>query len=294
MVKGTGRVVGWALGFALILPGMDAEAGNLDSVRAQAEASLLIQGEIEIERDGHVSKVSVDREERLTPTLVDFVRDQALHWKFAPIMVDGEVVRARSPMSIRLVAKPAQDGNFQLRLASADFSGRAGSGHGDVRWGLKRSPAYPTELAVRAVTATVYLVLKIGRDGNVADSVVEQVNLRAVGREEQMAEFRRLFANSSIAAAKRWRFLVPTEGPDKDETYWSVRVPVNYQLEGEPDESQSSSYGRWFSYIPGPRVRAPWMQAAEPAGFSPDALPAGGLFIAGDRGPKLLTPLQGG
>lgn len=294
MVKAAGRVVGWALGLALILPGVDAGAENLDSVRAQAEASLLVQGEIDIEPDGRVSKVSIDREERLTPALVNFVRDQALHWKFAPIMIDGQAVLARSPMSLRLVARPAQDGNFQLRLASADFSGRAGSGRGDVRKGLMRPPAYPTELAVRGVAATVYLVLKIGRDGNVADSVVEQVNLRAIGSEEQMAEFRQLFANSSISAAKRWRFFVPTEGPDKDEAYWSVRVPVNYQFEDEPDESQSSSYGRWFSYIPGPRTRAAWMQAAEPAGFSPDALPAGGLFLVGDRGPKLLTPLQGG
>lgn len=284
----------WIALACLCLPSA-VSAGNLDALRAQIENSLLVEGEVQIEPDGSVSQVKLSREDRLTPTITGLVRESALKWKFKPVLLNGTAVRARSPMSVRLVAKQEGAESYQVRLSAVSFGGPSGSQPGDIGSRKMTPPVYPEEMAARHVFGTVYLVVKVARDGTVADAVVEQVNLRTLATEKEMEKFRQVFAKNTLAAARRWTFRVPTEGAQVNDPFWSVRVPVAYTLNKEPSEDDKDSYGRWFAYIPGPRTAAPWLQANDPSNFSPDALPAGGVYLAGKQdGPQLLTPLQGG
>jgi hypothetical protein len=134
---------------------------------------------------------------------------------------------------------------------------------------------------------TAYLVLKIGRDGRVADAVAEQVNLRVVASEKNMARLRKLFAGAALAGAKKWTFNPPTIGEEADDPYWSVRVPVAFFT----DHLQLPKDTEWHSYVPGPRNPIPWR--SEQPTDSPDALAAGGVYPLDNNGPRLLTPLGG-
>jgi len=264
------------------------------AVRKQAESSMLVTGKIDIEPDGAVSALAIDQEAELPTGVVAFVRNTAMQWKFEPALREGKAVPARTPMTLRIVAKRLQDDAYQVEIRHASFTTYDPSDRHAVTSLRLSPPPYP-EAAYRAgVAGSVYLVLKVARDGTVADAAVEQVNLRVVASEGEMKKLRALLGNSALAAARKWTFRPPSEGKDVAAPFWSVRVPVNFSLRGQPNEGMPDSYGHWISYIPGPRERAPWVTGDDAAGFSPDTLPANGVYMVDNNGPRLLTPLQQG
>lgn len=102
----------------------------------------------------------------------------------------------------------------------------------------------------------------------------------------EMKRLHRLFAGSAIAVTKRWRFHYPTRGEEANAPFVSVRVPVDYILDGQAEEEP----GKWQAYVPGPRQHAPWLPPEQDT-VSADALASWGVYPAG-RGPRLLTPLE--
>ncbi|EKU24266.1 hypothetical protein XTGART2_2962 [Xanthomonas translucens pv. graminis] len=212
---------------------------------------------------------------------------------FEPALRDGKPVPARTPMTLRLVAKRQQGDRYQVEIRHASFAAYDPKDPRAVTSIRTPPPAYP-EAAYRAgASGSAYLVLKVARDGSVADAAVEQVNLRIVASESEMQRLREIFARSALAAARKWRFRPPSEGKDVSAPYWAVRVPVNYSLRDQPNQGMDGSYGHWISYVPGPRARALWDTGEDASGFSPDALSAGGVYMVDNNGPRLLTPLQG-
>lgn len=264
------------------------------AVRKQAESSMLVTGKIDIEPDGAVSALAIDKEEQLPTGVVSFVRNTAMQWKFEPVLREGKAVPARTPMTLRIVAKQLQDDAYQVEIRHASFTTYDPSDRRAVTSLRLSPPPYPAEAARAGVAGSVYLVLKVARDGSVADAAVEQVNLRIVAAEGEMKKLRTLLGNSALAASRKWTFRPPSEGKDVAAPFWSVRVPVNFSLGGQPNEGRPDSYGRWISYIPGPRERAPWITGDDAAGFSPDALPTDGVYMVDNDGPRLLTPLRQG
>ncbi|MXV06468.1 protein tonB [Xanthomonas sp. LMG 9002] len=261
------------------------------AVRKQIESSMLVSGTIDIEPSGKVSALALDQQERLPKGVVGFVRSTVMQWTFAPGLRDGKPVPARTPMTLRLIAKRLQGDDYQVEIRGADFSHYDPSDRSVVTSIQMKPPAYPQAAYSVGAAGSAYLVLKVGRDGRVADAAVEQVNLRVVASEQQMQQLRDVLGKSALGAARKWTFRPPSEGKDVDAPYWTVRVPVNYAL-SDTRRDASSSYGRWTSYVPGPRQRAPWITSQDAAGFSPDLLPAGGVYMADGTGPRLLTPLQ--
>ncbi|MCC4597545.1 energy transducer TonB [Xanthomonas campestris pv. phormiicola] len=264
------------------------------AVRKQVESSLLVTGKIDIEADGAVSALAIDRQDKLPEGVIGFVRDSVKQWKFEPVLRDGKPVPARAPMTLRIVAKRRQGDSYQVEIRHASFASYDPKDPRAVTSLKMAPPSYP-EAAYRVGAAgSAYLVLKVARDGSVADAAVEQVNLRIVGSEGEMKKLREIFAQSALAAARKWTFRPPTEGEGVSAPYWVVRVPVDYALSNEPNENSPSSYGHWISYVPGPRARAPWDTGKDASGFSPDTLSAGGVYMVDNNGPRLLTPLQQG
>ncbi len=135
----------------------------------------------------------------------------------------------------------------------------------------------------------MYVVVKIGRDGKVEDAAIERVNLTVVASEGDLVTYREWLSRATLQAARRWQFLVPTAGPDKDRPFWQTRVPVAYTLLGD----KRYGYGQWQPYVPGPKQDVPWRDAGADNSTNDAQIP-GTLQPLGSRGLKLLTKPDAG
>lgn len=278
----------WILAATLVVLSFAAFAAGKGpgAVRKQAEASLLVTGTIAIEADGSVTAVDLDSPEKLPQGIAAFVGSSAANWRFEPILDDGgKPAAVRTKMSVRLVGKSAGKGQMTVSIRGAEFGDYQARPEAERITGSKMTPpGYPESAAQVGAQGTVYLLVRVAPDGSVSEVATEQVNLRIIASEPQMNLFRNQFARTATAAARRWTFKPPTQGKDAQQTQWVVRVPVDFTFRDKRE------YGQWEAYVPGPRERIAWAQQDDPA-FSPDALPDGGIYLAGSKGPKLLTPL---
>jgi hypothetical protein len=273
----------WLMVFScLVLAGTGPGA-----VRKQIESTMLVTGVIDVEPDGHVSTYSLDQVDKLPPGIVQLVEGVVPAWTFEPVLVDGHSIRAQARMTLRIVAKKLEDQSYSIGIRSASF-GKGEPGQ-SVRPDKMEAPTYPTIAAKSGVAGTVYVVLRIGRDGRVHDAFAEQVNLKIVASEREMDGWRGLLAHSALAAAKRWSFIPPTAGNSTDKEFWFTRVPVAYNLES----ARLPKYGQWETYVPGPRQVAPWLDHDDVAHMGVDAFVAGTVSQVG-TGLRLLTPLGDG
>ncbi|WP_317850722.1 energy transducer TonB [Stenotrophomonas sp. OVS01A] len=268
-----------------------ADAQTAREVRRQAEASMTLSGVIDIGREGQVEGFQLDRREKVDAGVAGFVDKAVQSWRFEPTLVDGKPMPARTTVHLRLIAGNMEGNSMQVRVVDACFGKLGGSSApstDDVTAAKTRAPVYPPQAASIRGQGTVMLLVKVGRDGKVADVIAEQTNLTVVGPERTMNQLRDVLAKASVRSAREWTFNPPTTGEDKDRDFWTVRVPVNYFF-----DKQSERYGRWTAYIPGPRQQAPWKTGEETLAAGSDLLPEGGVYMVGraQEGPRLLTPL---
>lgn len=268
-----------------------AASGGISAVRERIESSMLISGQVSIETDGSVSAIQLEKEEALPAGVVSVVRNAGLKWRFEPILKDGVAVRALAPMSLRVIARKLDDGHYEVSLRGINFTRFDHDDPENIAIISSKPPRYPRQAFDAGVSGSVYLVLKVGRDGKVEDVFAEQVNLAFLSKEGEQRRARAMLATSAGNSAREWTFRVPTQGPSAALPYWTVRVPVSYSLNNSAPEGNEQ--GRWVSYVPGPRESAPWLDDREQLGFSPDALADGSINLVDNNGPQLLTPLQG-
>lgn len=269
----------------------DVAAQTRREVREQAEASMVLTGEIDIGTDGRVEAFRLDKRAQVDETIVTFVESAVKTWRFAPVLVNGQAVRARTPATIRLGAKNNPDGTGLITLLAANFEKYDETSTDNVTKVKMSPPVYPEDVFNARGRGDVLLLVQVGRDGKVQDVATEQVNLRVIANEATMRKMRDKLARVSMGAARKWTFKAPSTGDEKDEASWTVRVSVRFSFSDEVER-----YGRWDAYIPGPRQQAPWRRdKALSADANTDLLPAGGVFMAdaASKGPKLLTPLGG-
>jgi len=268
-----------------------ADAQSARQARQEVEASMLVTGHVDIDREGKVSGHVFDQPEKLPAHAVDLIERAIPALRFEPVLVDGAPVLARAKMSVRLVATPVGDsqGNMHVRIASAHFGEEySDADRTSVRRSDLRPPRYPMNIAQIGGKGTVYLLVKVGRDGKAEDVVAEQVNLTALGNARQMQMIRNTLSKTAIDnALKHWTFTPPEQGEETSRDYWVVRVPVQFSF----NEDRETAYGQWSAYHPGQQQRPVWA-APTPPGFSPDTLVAGGVTPETSRF-KLLTPFQG-
>ncbi|WP_297831484.1 energy transducer TonB [Thermomonas sp.] len=257
--------------------------------RTKVESSLRVGGFVTIAPDGSVAGHELDSQAQLSPALTAFIDRAVAHWRFSPVVVDGQAVRVRVPMSLRLVLRPTPDGNYEARIASTWFMSGSDGAQADTNTQRvarrMQPPVYPTEALRMGGKGVVYLNVTYGPDGKVTQVYARQVNLRVLGTEAQMDRMRDQFAEASIRAARRWVFAPPTTGKEAERAVWSVVVPVDFRLSGEAGPRP----GEWETYVPGP-IRNPPGQSRDPlAEGSPDALPDSGVYSV-EQSARLLTP----
>jgi len=262
-------------------------AQNARQMRSEVEASMLVTGTVDIERDGAVAGYALDQEDKLPAEAVNLVRRFVPQMQFEPVLDGGAPIATRAKMSLRLVAAPVGEGQMRITIRSAHFVNEASAdATRTVRSSNLQHPSYPTEVASMGGKGTVYTLVQVAPDGSVRDVAIEQVNLTVLGSAREMASIRESLAKSVRRTARRWQFTPPSDGSAPERGYWLVRVPVEFSFYGDRER-----YGQWSAYHPGPRNSPAWA-LPDPPGFSPDTLVAGTAHPAESRF-RLLTPLEG-
>ena len=172
------RTLSASLGIAFLAGAAPvADAQTVRQARQEVEASMLVTGHVDIGRDGQAASHVLDQPDKLPPYVVELIARAVPSLRFEPVLVDGAPVIARAKTSVRLVATPAGDGegNMQLRIASAHFGEEySETDRTSVRQSNLRPPRYPMNIAQIGGKGTVYLLVKVGRDGKAADVVAER------------------------------------------------------------------------------------------------------------------------
>jgi hypothetical protein len=272
------------------------------SVHAQrakvTQASMEVTGYVSVETDGRVSGLEIDQRKKLPAGIAELVERTANQWIFEPFAVDGVTVPIRARMRLRLIAQEQPDGDFEVAVRNAYFGVDASydrerpdeiaSMTDRARVLQQTRIQYPRWANDRMISGTVYVRVRIDREGRVVEALAEQVNL---GRPDTAANMRR--ARNELAAAalkgvREWTYGIPTTGDQADRPYWDGRVTIDFNF-GNP------SYGDWQAYVPGPIQRADWaVDDMGPYG-SPDVMAASdGGFHSSGPALKLLSALQGG
>lgn len=268
-----------------------ADAQTARQARQEVEASMLVTGEVDISRSGQITAHRLDQPDKLPGLVVNLIEQAMPALRFEPVLVDGVPADARARMSLRLIATPVGDGNMNVRIASAHFGDQPETGLGEgaesVRIVDMKPPRYPANVARAGGKGTVYLLVKVDRNGSVGDVAAEQTNLTVLGNARVMQSIRNSLAKAATDSARTWTFAPPTEGAAAVRDHWVVRVPVSFHL-GSVEEA---GYGEWSGYHPGEQTRPAWAAPTQP-GFSPDSLAAGGITPETSRF-KLLTPFEG-
>jgi len=267
-----------------------ALAAGPSEVRKRVQASMLLTGTIVVAPDGSVSSYVIDKAEKLPPAVTGLIAESIPKWKFEPTLLGGKPVAAKANMSLRLVAKPMGDDKYSVGISGTQF-GQNVPGE-SITYKDQVAPTYPHQAARSRVSGTVYLLLRVGRQGQVQEAVAEQVNLVVAGNDEEMEQWRKMLAESALAAARKWTFNLPISGEHVNDEYWVARVPVVYGLK-RYDEIRGDDYGEWQPYVPGPKQPVPWIDDPRLLTGSADALPDGGIHPLEKDGLRLITPPGG-
>ena len=111
----------WMLALALAGAPWIATAQSEAEVRAQAVASMIVTGRLDVEPDGSVSALALDRQEALPRYVVDAVGKVARGWLFEPEIRDGAAIAFRVRISMRVLATPTADDGFTISVANASL-----------------------------------------------------------------------------------------------------------------------------------------------------------------------------
>jgi hypothetical protein len=285
-----GVMKNWLAGLLCLVLSGAAVASGPGGVRKRVQASMVLTGTIVVAPDGSVRGYVIDHADKIEPQAMALISGTIPTWKFEQVLRGGHAVVAKAKMSLRVVAKPVGDGNYALSINGTHF-GQNGPGE-DISYKDRAQPIYPAQALRGRVAGTVYLVLRVGRQGQVEDAAAEQVNLAVVASDQALTQWRTILAKSALVAARKWTFNIPVSGEHHNEAYWIARVPVNYSL-AIPGQPRVDNYGTWQSYVPGPKELVPWIEDKRLLSGSPDALPGDGLYPLDQHGLHLMTALSG-
>ncbi|HEY0198759.1 MAG TPA: energy transducer TonB [Rhodanobacter sp.] len=266
-------------------------AKGLDPALEQMRASMLLSGSIEVGPDGSVRSYSLDRADRV-PAEVRGLVDKAAHvWKFEPILQDGKPAIAKAKMSLRIVATPVDNEHMTISIAGAQFGQKGNKPGEEVSYKDRAPPRYPMSAVQARVSGTVYLLLRVNRQGRVADALAQQINLDVRADKRSMERWRKVLGDAALRATSQWTFNPPTSGKHLHDDYWVARVPVVFNLRpsGMPIVDE---YGKWRGYMPGPLQPVMWPDKDKMFSGAADAISGDGLFQL-DQGLHLTTPLNG-
>jgi TonB family protein len=239
--------------------------------------SMDVSGTITVSARGFVKAYRLERPGKLPGYVVQLLNRSIPAWTFQPNLRDGKPVDVKARMDIRLLATPLPNRKISVRIDQTTFGTGYENDDQTIHYKQKiKPPPYPWNLDAQHVTGTVFLLLRINRQGHVAKAAVEQVDLGTRGSSNRMTRWRRAFARSALKAAHNWQFTFPTKGKYASADHWDVVIPMVFNIlqpGTTPAQMLRTTYGKWLPYIPGPVRYIPWQRhprmaarAAPPAG----------------------------
>ena len=256
----------------LILPPAVAAAKS-EQPAMESVLTARLDGWLIIDSDGSVLDLGIETD--VPVSLRESLDRTVRRWRFHPVVIDGEVRRAKSRMRITLAAVQEGEGD-RIKVGNAIFPSPADTsvtGIVDNRSAIisRRSlltPGYPPELISAGVTGIVQLVIRVGPDGRTAEVLSRQTALHDVkGTDFVMRKAAELMEDSAVRAATGWTFNVQlrTETPDPSDL--TVTVPVVYILD-EPrrrrDQTASEvSAALWRAEVRTALRSVPWLAGTE-------------------------------
>jgi hypothetical protein len=127
-------------------------------------------------------------------------------WRFEPTRVDGKAVAARRRCGC-VCGKSTGKGDYEVSMTSVDFSEYDPKATDSVTAERMAPPRYPEEAFRNGGQGDVILMVKVARDGTVADVIAEQVNMTVVGAGADHGQDARQLAKASINTARKWTFI---------------------------------------------------------------------------------------
>lgn len=275
---------------ALLFVGLIATTSHAtDSyfVNQRKEASMLVTGMVKIDPNGSVRDYTLDHPEKLSQPVKDIVKQNVERWKFQ--FASTPATTASEKMSLRLVARMLDDQHASISLVGTSFEDAEVPADEDIGYRDRARVEYPQDALREHAWGTVYVLVRVGRDGSVQEASAEQVNLGSFAAAADMARYRKYLVDAAIKGVKKATFTVPSKGKLAEQPYWLVRFPVSFLPAGQ---LAGDDYGTWSVYVPGPRMSVPWLEHPELASDSPDTVPDGVLHTLGGQ-PRLPSDGSG-
>lgn len=276
----------------LVLIGVCTIASS--AARERPWASMLVAGTVGINPDGKVREYAMDHPEKIPSVVLDVIKKTVAGWRFQ-VPVPGHAI-ARARMNLRIVAKPVGSTSFSIGVEGVDFSRHREDSDEQITERDAPKPNFPHEAARAGGAATVYILMRVGRDGRVLNVGAEEVNFTVKLPRVERKWIADAFIKSCEATMRHWTFNVPTKGDRASDPYWLVRVPAHFARASIDQSRRTSGYGSWEPYLPGPRLPIPWVKGLADPGMltrAPDSIPDHGLTMLNGT-LKLSTPHAGG
>ncbi|WP_109127433.1 energy transducer TonB [Dyella sp. C11] len=273
---------------AFLLYTLAATGTQATQVDPLAEASMVIEGKATLNPDGTVASYTLREPDKLPKAIVDLVDQNLPHWQFHFAGATAPTGPVQETMSLRIVATDVDDKHTTVRIASAQFEDVSQGVNDHVTSKVRKTPAFPFRSLNGRMSGTVYVLVRVERDGTVKEAAAEQVNLHRYAEQDMLKIYRKDLAQAAVLAIKQWTFTVPTEGPSAQQPYWYVSVPVHFLLGN--DDYNGHAYGMWEIYVRGPREAIPWFTDEKRLAEAVDATPDGSVHQLGS-GAELMTSL---
>jgi len=273
---------GAVLGLAMAAASMQAAAIK----QAPIEASMQVTGTLSIDAAGAVSGYALDGKEKLPAQVTELLARTlpALRFERTPSGEGSGPIQAT--MTLQVIATQADADHMTISLHHARFVEAEPPITERISVGHRVPLQYPHRALDTGVTGTVYVAVRIDRNGRVIDAQARQVNLGGSDSEAHMRQWREMLAKPTLEAVRHFTFIVPTTGPHANDADFSGVLPVQYVINGELPR-----YGQWTVYVPGPKAEIAWLDREDTADDS-EAV-RNGEFAQSGTGLKLLTPIGG-
>jgi TonB family protein len=233
------------------IPFAAAAALLFASTAALAQTPILeleAVGDLQIDPDGHVHEYHLAN--KLSAAVTTLVETNVRKWQFEPVLVNGVPVRAKTAMHLYLSAV-SQDKGYVLQVDNIIFGEPTFSKTNVL-------PHFPDAAVKVGMGAKVLLSMRLDSNGQVADAQIYQTSLGAHVVEKEAGQWRALFEEATLAAARTWRFDL-SETINGHRLGTSVQVPITFNL----TRKGSSTTGVWNAYIPGPVHSPTWLNEAQ-------------------------------
>jgi hypothetical protein len=217
---------------------------------------LIADAELRIAADGTVAGYHLDG--WLEQDLARALEKQVTSWRFEPAQVDGHPAEARTHVLVTLQPKQLAPGTAVWQITDVSV--------GEPALARRRllMPDYPLAALRAHLGARVVVVVRLNAAGKITAVHAEQTSLTSPGNDTLAAQWREIFEDVTLRAAKGWKFR-PVESVAGAPVGTTIRIPVVFVYYGD----------RAHRYYPGPIVPAPWLVPAAGDDAARDALAEG-------------------